>query len=71
MIVGLNNGNHKHITTWYKPLCNYNTYTSTNNTVAPRNIFEIFAHFHDSSLIVTGPAKIDHVSANYTELYFR
>ena len=22
-------------------------------------------------LYVTGPAKIDHVSANYTELYFR
>ena len=51
MIVGLNNGNHKHnITTWHKPLCDYNTYTSTNNTCSSKNTFEIFAHYRDSSL---------------------
>ena len=25
---------------------------------------------HDNNLLVTGPGKVDHVNANYTELYF-
>ena len=30
----------------------------------------LYKRRHDKSVYVTGPAKIDHVSTNYTELYF-
>ena len=42
----------------------YKTICITKITMIPK-------YLEDATSFVTGPARIDHVSANYTELYFR